>query len=504
MPYIMLRGLRDLAEKERRLREGQMNDSLQSIRTAIGYKSMLYRHRVRKANLTRAKLRSFDEVHVAEETIRRHVCIYTQSRQATLTLFEEGNTVDARERISFLARYKPIAKDDLKASTTVLEALTPRLHMQHEAWFWSIEDPAAGTTGEWIKNFRRMLWLRALARKRRWEEERKFVLFEMDCIGRFFESQASDWSQLEAASRTPGHAAYAARKKHMWRSLKEHAYASCLPTAAPPLTFFAPTVPPAARRPKLPLDEEPNRFSPAMLLPSPIACLIRLPLTNSAYRPMDSTQPLAEWVPVDHSVAERSSSLVRLVFADRTVRPLSPNRRASQRSATTDSPSHRLCLAERPAVTIRSPAELNTSTVAEAYAPRRSAARRRVQDRPPHCWLTDRFQSLQPARRVLCHPPSDQDLHALANHRHLPTPSHPAVAEWAHSAKPSGSQSAPVDQPRGIVERYHSFLHITPLEHVPRSRHIDLRKLNNAPGALVHNNKPRPALPPSMIRVTLP
>ena len=71
--FLVQMDLQDLAKKERLLREGQMNDALQGIRTGIGYKSLLYRAKVRNASSYRSKLRSFDDIHVADEGVRKHV-----------------------------------------------------------------------------------------------------------------------------------------------------------------------------------------------------------------------------------------------------------------------------------------------------------------------------------------------------------------------------------------------------------------------------------------------
>ncbi|KAI0681894.1 hypothetical protein C8T65DRAFT_703823 [Cerioporus squamosus] len=221
--YLVRRALTTLADKELELRTGQMNDSLQAIRTGIGYKSMLFRKKVRGATSTRAKLRSFDEVHVADEAIRKHVRVYTQARRAALRLFMPGKE---ERQAAFLAKYKPIAREDLKASTTVLEAFTPGLRNRHEAWFWTIEDNEAGRSDSWTRSFRRMLWLRAYARKQRWTEESVLVPFEMDCTVRSFAAKVAEWEGLRTLSPTPGHRAYACRQAHMWQSLKVHAESS--------------------------------------------------------------------------------------------------------------------------------------------------------------------------------------------------------------------------------------------------------------------------------------
>lgn len=145
-------GFLDLAKKERQLREGQLNDALQGIRTGIGYKSLLYRSKVRNASSYRAKLRSFDDVHVADEGVRKHVRVYEQARRAIQRLFDPHNPVDAAALQDFHSRYKEIRKEDLRASTAVLESFTPGLRNQHAAWFWNLADTQSAEDSRWIQD----------------------------------------------------------------------------------------------------------------------------------------------------------------------------------------------------------------------------------------------------------------------------------------------------------------------------------------------------------------
>lgn len=147
--FLLQRGLRDLAHKERQLREGQMNDALQGIRTGISYKSLLYRAKVRNASSYRSRLRSFDDVHVADEGVRKYVRIYMQARQASEQLYDEDDEDDAAALATFRSRYRNIEKEDLKASTAVLEAFTPGLRNQHSAWFWNVADTEAARGSTW-------------------------------------------------------------------------------------------------------------------------------------------------------------------------------------------------------------------------------------------------------------------------------------------------------------------------------------------------------------------
>ena len=68
-----------------------------------------------------------------------------------------------------------------------------------------------------------MLWLRAYARKCRWDEESVLVPFEMDSTVWYFGTQSGRWRQWAENGGTPGHKAYAFRQSSMWASLRDHA-----------------------------------------------------------------------------------------------------------------------------------------------------------------------------------------------------------------------------------------------------------------------------------------
>ena len=150
MRFLLQRGLKELAHKERQLREGQMNDALQGIRTGIGYKSLLYRAKVRNASSYRSRLRSFDDVHVADEGVRKYVHIYMQARQASERLYDEDDEDDVAALAAFRSRYRNIQTNDLKASTAVLEAFTPGLRNEHSAWFWNVADTMTAHGSTWM------------------------------------------------------------------------------------------------------------------------------------------------------------------------------------------------------------------------------------------------------------------------------------------------------------------------------------------------------------------
>ncbi len=150
--YLARNGLTSLSDKELQLRKGQMNDCLQTIRIGIGHKSMIFRKKVRQATSTQAKLRSFDEVHVADDALKKNVRVYMQARKAVGRLFLPGDRAAEASKATLFARYRTIVGDDLKASTTVLEPFTPGLRHKHEAWFWSMEDTEEGRGIGWMED----------------------------------------------------------------------------------------------------------------------------------------------------------------------------------------------------------------------------------------------------------------------------------------------------------------------------------------------------------------
>lgn len=142
----------DLALKERQLREGQMNDTLQGIRTGIGYKSLLYRTKIRKAPSYRTRLRSFDDIHIADEGVRKHVRLYMQARQSAERLFNPRSARDTKARSELFAKYKPIVREDLRVETAVIESFTQGLRNVSSAWFWHIGDSERTEGQQWMQD----------------------------------------------------------------------------------------------------------------------------------------------------------------------------------------------------------------------------------------------------------------------------------------------------------------------------------------------------------------
>lgn len=146
--YIKQHKLRDIALELRQLLAATMNDALEKIRLGIGYKSLIYRTKVRNARGTRARLRSFDEIHSTDEGVQRQVRIYCMARKHIQKLFDNDNSDDASELATLLRKYRPIARKDLKAETTLVESFMAGQRNKHASWLWHFEDIIEGNTKE--------------------------------------------------------------------------------------------------------------------------------------------------------------------------------------------------------------------------------------------------------------------------------------------------------------------------------------------------------------------
>ena len=137
---------------ERKLRVGQMNDALHAIRVGVGYKSFLYRHSVRVASTHRRKLRSFDEVHIANTTVYSHARVYNMARDALqkLTSASDPDTRFQQDLKAILAKYRPLEKSDLRSNTALIEQGVRGVHHLHLPWFWSLDVQGDSRGGTWI------------------------------------------------------------------------------------------------------------------------------------------------------------------------------------------------------------------------------------------------------------------------------------------------------------------------------------------------------------------
>ncbi|KAJ7457161.1 hypothetical protein B0H11DRAFT_2199920 [Mycena galericulata] len=201
---------RSLQIQEATLREGQINQSLEKLRLALGDKAWMLRNNVRDASGGKGKLRAWSGVKKKDQEVRKHWKLYTQA-------------CNALHRMGMGKKWKPITKDDLKMSGDMTEANRTGQRASTLPWFWRLEDGGAAEEMEnnaQMSEFYRVNWLRAKARVMRWTEEKKIVSNEMVWTINSFKYYQEQWQQRveDAGLREPGLRAYAEKQVDLWKS----------------------------------------------------------------------------------------------------------------------------------------------------------------------------------------------------------------------------------------------------------------------------------------------
>jgi hypothetical protein len=245
-------GYKSFAAQEKALRVGQMNDSLHGLRLAISRKAVIFRDGLRSSRSKNKKTRTWDEILQVDGSVRHHARVYCRARAAFKRL-----GADASE----LARFQPLTRAQLNVTTARID---PSLRGQRDsslAWFWSMDVKADGqaahgmTECELSKSFAgislaygimpvyRVHWLKAKARRDRWQEERILLASEMQWTELFFRHRGSRWKTLAAESsaiiashadgsethsknefrHSKGHVCYALKVESMWNRLAQQA-----------------------------------------------------------------------------------------------------------------------------------------------------------------------------------------------------------------------------------------------------------------------------------------
>ena len=119
--------LGDIAKVEAELRKGQINDSLDGLRLALGEKSLCFRAEVRNADSQRTTNRAWDNIHRFDADARRHKNIYNHTRNALRRLPVEPEYLDTLQDIT---------EDDMKMSGDITEEHRFGQRSDTLAWFW--------------------------------------------------------------------------------------------------------------------------------------------------------------------------------------------------------------------------------------------------------------------------------------------------------------------------------------------------------------------------------
>lgn len=142
MEWCRLRGLQLLVDQELELRQGQANDALHQLRITLGYKSWLFRSRVRPAESYQNRTRAWGDVQSAESAAQRYARNYSVARAAMVAL---------QAPPAVLQKYQQLKVDQLKVVTTIIEAGTAGLRNESLPWFWGIDMARNGEdSDEWM------------------------------------------------------------------------------------------------------------------------------------------------------------------------------------------------------------------------------------------------------------------------------------------------------------------------------------------------------------------
>ncbi|KAG1855363.1 hypothetical protein DFJ58DRAFT_841154 [Suillus subalutaceus] len=209
-------GVADLVLQEILLREGQANDALHAIRVNLANKAVLFRTTVRLAKSQARSTRAWARVHLVDKILHLNVQIYSKCGSQLIHLGADD----------LLAKFWPLEKANLKATTVVADPNARGQRNSTLAWFWSIDVQGDSTSNDWMNEFYRVHWLRTLALRDRWAEELLLVGREMIWVVDFFLHKSQRWvgrMQEADANQKVGHWCYAVHQAQIYLQLSQQA-----------------------------------------------------------------------------------------------------------------------------------------------------------------------------------------------------------------------------------------------------------------------------------------
>ena len=209
------------------LRVKQATRYLAALRDAIAQKSFQYSHVLRSAPSKGARTRSRTAIIRITDQVSHYSKVYCRARAALARLGADETT---------LTRFKVLTRDDVKASTAILDPNMPGSSSIRLSWIWETGPRISGSAPDAIRECKqpsgyttllltcpevqRVHWIRARAQKSRWEEELLLVKYEMEWTTRSFLHKAQEWQdRFEEPNVDPGPKAYAARQSSQWRRI---------------------------------------------------------------------------------------------------------------------------------------------------------------------------------------------------------------------------------------------------------------------------------------------
>jgi hypothetical protein len=124
------RALEKETKAELLLRIGQCNDALQGIRMALVRKAFIWTSDVRFAASKQSKTRSYNNIKLADQTVRQQAQLYRSSRKAILALGADPG---------LLSKYQVLENSQLSASKTFLNTKAKDQKHLNLSWFWNLD-----------------------------------------------------------------------------------------------------------------------------------------------------------------------------------------------------------------------------------------------------------------------------------------------------------------------------------------------------------------------------
>ncbi|KAJ8474293.1 hypothetical protein ONZ45_g16002 [Pleurotus djamor] len=235
-------GMADLAEKELRLRLAQVDEILQSLRVALGEKSLRFRKQVRQNRAQKDVTRAWAGVRSYEARANLQVDKYEQALRCISSLSpEEGAKWEKIDRSKHLQM-----KGDVEHAN--------RYGQQNHTlpWFWRTGPNISAETEDspQLLEYYRINYVRAKARVDRWSEEVCLLEKEMNRTVESFLYDASRWARMaDDQSLSPGGRAFCLKSARTWatRAKKTQAFFHTYQRLRPSLVSRSDSPTPAER-----------------------------------------------------------------------------------------------------------------------------------------------------------------------------------------------------------------------------------------------------------------
>ena len=225
--------LKAATEIEWKLRISQAEEALEGIRREICHKSYIYRSNVKLVGNKKGKQRGYAALHVADRALRHHIRIYKQARWSLQQLDSTSDDLD---------RLRELTNSDLQPLKSIYLPNDRGQSTIPIPWIWKLH-VAEGLESEYLGECKffshlkvgpfmltppvyRINWLRARAKKLRWEEEIALIPREMEWTVLFFSHKSREWKGIADTSERSGQRSYAERQSAMWQGLSQQCIAS--------------------------------------------------------------------------------------------------------------------------------------------------------------------------------------------------------------------------------------------------------------------------------------